>query len=83
MNRPVRIAPPVRREGLLNTYESRLRHRSDIVEGDPFFDEDWGHRCRGFLYTCPRCQWQSRVMKWRIGAESQADDHQLKCPAGK
>lgn len=66
---------------VLDTNESRNRHLADIA----YAAAAWGTSPDGrdgYLYTCPRCGWLSKVMRWRLGAETQADSHAIACPDG-
>jgi hypothetical protein len=66
----------------VETNESRNRHRGAIEYVSPIWETSPDRRS-GYLYTCPRCGWKSRVMKWRLGAEHEADRHALVCEAGR
>lgn len=62
-----------------DTNVSRSRHAASITLAAVAWGTSPDGR-DGYLYECPRCGWHSRVMKWRLGAEHQADEHALKCP---
>lgn len=47
-----------------------IEHRTWVYEHEP----PWGE-----VFTCPRCGWQSKGMKHRIGAEWQGEKHALVC----
>lgn len=64
---------------VLETNESARRHAAHITYASVVWGTSPDGR-DGYLYTCPRCSWRSRVMKWRLGAEHQADRHALECP---
>jgi hypothetical protein len=64
---------------VLDTNVSRSVFRRHIGHRTPLFDHapPWG-----YVYTCPRCGWQSRGMKHTIGAEWQGQSHALDCLCG-
>lgn len=63
----------------LDTNVSRNRHSAHTVYRSPIFDDEWADPRSGYRYTCPRCGWRSRTLKYRVGALWQADKHALEC----
>jgi hypothetical protein len=62
--------------GVLDTHESRDVFRRHVEHRTPIF----GHAPPyGEVYTCPRCGWKSKGMKWVLGAEWQGEQHALVC----
>lgn len=68
---------------------ARVGHRESVrAEMTPRQEIDGGYieyvspvwqddvRASGYRFTCSECGWQSPVMKWRPGAQAQADNHE-------
>jgi hypothetical protein len=67
---------------VLETYESRHRHKGSIRLVSPIWENSTDGRT-GFVYGCPRCDFVAPTMKYRQGAERRGDEHALECLAGK
>jgi hypothetical protein len=50
-------------------WRARVQHRS-VIFGAPQSGE---------VYVCPRCEWESRPMRWRDGAIRLGMEHALAC----